>query len=253
MADGSGLIIPAREIVLPPNATPLERALAAIDGRLLELPSEIIRASKDPSRAPSHLLPHLAWERSVDVWDPAWPDDLKRRVILASYIVHRYKGTRFAVEQALEALGFATKITEWWQKTPQGEPYTFHVRAFALERLVAGQPVITEPMTRAVLASINAAKPVSRTFSFDIAAGARSSLVVAARSRALQPVMVPVPAAPPKTNAVRLSLAARGRGLQVAQNAAFAAPLKRPVARIVTAARARALQIVHTRMEAIAA
>lgn len=252
MADG-GLIIPSRDIVLPPNATPLERALAAIDGRLLELPSDIIRASKDPSRAPAHLLPHLAWERSVDVWDPSWPDDLKRRVILASYLVHRYKGTRFAVEEALAALGFATTIKEWWQQTPAGEPYTFHVRAFALERLVAGQPVITEPMTRAVLASIHAAKPVSRTFSFDIAAGARSSLVIAARTRAVQPIVAPAVAAPPKAPAARISLAARGRGLQIAHNAASAGPVTRPVARIVTAARARALQIVHTRMEAIAA
>lgn len=252
MADG-GLILPTRPVVLPPNATPLERALAAIDGRLLELPADIIRAAKDPSRAPSHLLPHLAWERSVDVWDPSWPDDLKRRVILASYIIHRYKGTRFAVEQALDALGFATKITEWWQKAPQAEPYTFHVRAFALERLVAGQPVITEPMTRAVLASIHAVKPVSRTFTFDIAAGARSSLVVAARGRALQPIVLPAPASPPKVTAVRIVAAVRGRAAQFVHPATSAAPATRPVARIVTAARARALQIVHTRMEALAA
>lgn len=252
MADG-GLILPTRPVVLPPNATPLERALAAIDGRLLELPADIIRAAKDPSRAPSHLLPHLAWERSVDVWDPSWPDDFKRRVILASYLVHRYKGTRFAVEQALAALGCATTITEWWQKTPQGEPYTFHVRAFALERLVAGQPVITEPMTRAVLASIHAVKPVSRTFTFDIAVGATSRVAIATRARALHVAARPASAAPPTTVGRAVRFAARGRALAVATASATAEPVRRAGVRIVAAARARAIEIHFARMEARAA
>lgn len=89
--------------LLPPNSTGLERRLAEAQQHLGDLPVEI-RHLRTPATCPPALLPHLAWELSVDEWNPAWGEDVKRRVIAESIRVHRHKGTRGAVRRALEAL-----------------------------------------------------------------------------------------------------------------------------------------------------
>ncbi|BBP86007.1 hypothetical protein PHLH8_56490 [Pseudomonas sp. Pc102] len=89
--------------LLPSNATPLERAVAAAGQHLNELPVEI-RHIRNPARCPAPLLPHLAWELSVDEWNPNWSEGVKRRVVAESLAVHRRKGTRGAVRRALAAI-----------------------------------------------------------------------------------------------------------------------------------------------------
>ena len=91
------------ESLLPPNATPFEEAVEAAICR----PETILNATLwDPAAAPAPLLPWLAHSLSVDVWDPAWPEGIKRQVIGSSVEVHRIKGTRRAVRLALEAAGY---------------------------------------------------------------------------------------------------------------------------------------------------
>lgn len=89
--------------LLPPNATALERTGATIQRHLSELPVDT-RRIRDPERCPAAFLPFLAWELSVDDWNPLWGEDVKRRVIANSIAVHRRKGTRGAVRRALEAI-----------------------------------------------------------------------------------------------------------------------------------------------------
>ncbi|OWJ92730.1 phage tail protein I [Pseudomonas sp. A46] len=89
--------------LLPPNSTPLERRLARTASGLSELPVAI-RHLRDPDRCPAGLLPYLAWELSVDEWNPHWGEDRKRRSVAESVAVHRRKGTRGAVRRALETL-----------------------------------------------------------------------------------------------------------------------------------------------------
>lgn len=89
--------------LLPPNATPFERALAKTAEHLADLPVPI-RHIRNPETCPAALLPYLAWELSVDEWNPGWGEDVKRRVIAESARVHRRKGTRGSVRRALEAI-----------------------------------------------------------------------------------------------------------------------------------------------------
>lgn len=89
--------------LLPPNATFLERATAATHQHLADLPVDT-RYIRNPERCPAALLPFLAWELSVDDWNPDWAEDVKRRVLAESVAVHRRKGTRGAVRRALEAI-----------------------------------------------------------------------------------------------------------------------------------------------------
>lgn len=114
--------------LLPPNASPLERALEAVAGARIEaVEVERLRALWTPADCPAPLLPWLAWALSVDEWDADWSEATQRAVIAASVEVHRRKGTLGAVRRALAATGYRTQISEWWQQLPVGVPHTFRI------------------------------------------------------------------------------------------------------------------------------
>ncbi len=111
--------------LLPLNASPQERAVAeAIDERLAQVPVTI-RELWNPDSCPVDQLPLLAWAFSVDEWQESWPEHIKRGVIKASVANHRIKGTRKAVEAAVQGLGSDIAITEWFEYSPAGAPHTF--------------------------------------------------------------------------------------------------------------------------------
>lgn len=85
--------------LLPPNSTPLERALA----KACAMPRspEEIRKLWNHRTCPLPLLPWLAWAWSVDEWDPAWSEAQQRAIVGASIQMHRKKGTAWAVREAL--------------------------------------------------------------------------------------------------------------------------------------------------------
>lgn len=85
--------------LLPPNATPLERALA----KACAMPHrpEEIRKLWNHRTCPLHLLPWLAWAWSVDEWDTAWTEAQQRAMVGASIKLHKKKGTVWAVREAL--------------------------------------------------------------------------------------------------------------------------------------------------------
>lgn len=89
--------------LLPPNATSLERALeVAMTTPELPVPNATLW---NPDTCPVEMLPWLAHALSVDLWDPDWPEETKRRVIRESVQVHRRKGTHGSVKRALAAMG----------------------------------------------------------------------------------------------------------------------------------------------------
>ena len=171
--------------LLPANATALERAIEAAQARLADVPVPVDQLW-DPWRCPAELLPWLAWAWSVDEWDPAWPEEVRRRVIAAAPDVHRLKGTRAAVEQALQAIGVIADIVEWWQRQPAGVPGTFSVTAWVNEQLAAGGAVLTDRVQRQIDAIVRRTKPVSR--SYDLLVGVLFGLRVgtAAVQRAVE-------------------------------------------------------------------
>ena len=114
------------DVLLPPNATPQELAMEQASARVGDVPTPV-RDVWNPDTCPAALLPWLAWAYSVDNWDATWTPAQQRDSIRASVDVHRYKGTIGAVRDALDALGFTVVIQEWFNKLPEGEPYTFDV------------------------------------------------------------------------------------------------------------------------------
>ncbi|WP_189396563.1 phage tail protein I [Janthinobacterium lividum] len=140
---------------LPPNTTALERAIAVACAELVNVPVPL-RDLWNADRCPVTLLPFLAWACSVDRWDDAWPESIKRGTIKASYFIHKHKGTIAAVRRVVESLGYLIRITEWWQTTPPGVPGTFRLDVGVLD---SG---ITDAMFQEMERLIADAKPVSR-------------------------------------------------------------------------------------------
>ena len=173
-----------RPTLLPPNATPFERALEQALARIEAVPVPI-DTLWDPQACPAELLPWLAWAWSVDEWDPEWPEEVKRRVIAAAPEVHRLKGTRAAVERALRAIGVFAEIVEWWQKSPRGTPGTFSVTAWVNEQLHAGGAVLTERVQRQIDRIVRGTKPLSRAYDLLVGVLFGDRLAVASAAAAL--------------------------------------------------------------------
>lgn len=137
--------------LLPPNATPQERALSEAVARVGSVPV-IVKEMWNPATCPSALLPWMAWAFSVDNWDTNWNDNQKRATIAASIDVQKHKGTIGAVVTALAALGYGAKVQEWFNMEPVGDPYTFDLL------LEADQVGISQEALATILNYINTTK-----------------------------------------------------------------------------------------------
>lgn len=149
-------VAPIAEGMLPPTASPIEKALLAAElAAFAEVDPSVIATIWDPWKCPASLLPWLAWAVSVDVWNPDWSEIEKRREIAASPEIHRIKGTRQAVALTLDRLGLNFEISEWWEATPVRRRGTFKVFVD-----VADQN--TQPVREEVVARVRSSKPKSR-------------------------------------------------------------------------------------------
>lgn len=110
--------------LLPPNASPVERALEALSRRMDAIPSPL-RDLVNPHTCPARFLPWLAFTLSVDTWNPAWSDRVKRNLIAASMDLHKRKGSAASVRAVVQAFGGQIALREWWQMDPPGQPHTF--------------------------------------------------------------------------------------------------------------------------------
>ena len=210
----------ARDLLLPSHARPRERAIGGADAAVGDLDTDVVRRAGGPvvSEIPPEYLKERAYGASVDVWDPAWPDDVKRAVIAAAPEVHRHKGTVYAVKTALAALGIAAEVEEWWQTTPRGAPYTFTVRAYVSGSLYGGA-FLDVRMVRVAYASVMRAKPSSRGFDMFVglrlprtlglapALAGKAVLRVAMTPRVIIPVSSALGLAPVLVGRARLALA----------------------------------------------
>lgn len=113
--------------LLPPNASTLERRLEQVLVVESALPVELRRLI-DPETCPASFLPWLAWQESVDEWQPDWTDAEKRAAIAAAFYVHSHKGTIGSIRRALQTIGYDIEVVEWFADEPVAAPYTFRVQ-----------------------------------------------------------------------------------------------------------------------------
>lgn len=115
------------ETILPLNSTALEFAIDTVAADRLAAIPRLLRSSVNPKTIPLQWLPWLAWAWRVENWSSNWTEDQKRQTVASSYMVHRRKGTAYAVWSSLEALNLNIQMFEWFKDSPQRDPYTFRL------------------------------------------------------------------------------------------------------------------------------
>ncbi|MEM1590181.1 MAG: phage tail protein I [Candidatus Bathyarchaeia archaeon] len=71
------------------------------------------------------VLDLLAWQFHIEGWELAETEGEKRALIKKAIELHRYKGTPWAVINALKACGYESYMKEWFEY--DGQPYLFKV------------------------------------------------------------------------------------------------------------------------------
>lgn len=159
-------------------------AIDALDGEiqavsaLCGVPSILARINE----LDTNVLDHLAWQFNAKTWRNTWPVSLKRSVIRTIIEVKSKLGTRYAVEQAVEALGSSVVIKEWWEFDPPKTPHTFDIVVTVNDQ--DGQ-VPEAQIQEDVVRLIQDSKPVRSQFDFILAQQARGDLALFGVARSL--------------------------------------------------------------------
>lgn len=95
------------------STTPREKAVEAVSAeRWHGIDVDVLRRAQDPWECPVHLLPQLAQDRQVDLWNDAWDEYKKRAVIAAMPRLRKRKGTPPGIREYLDLAGTpAVKLT----------------------------------------------------------------------------------------------------------------------------------------------
>lgn len=156
------------------------RALETLSARIsaLDLSPVVVY---DFDHVPAQALTALAEQLNL-LGDAGWdfagfgpaPEAKKRALLKEAVALHRLKGTRYAVQRALDLMSVTSRITEWWQQAPQGVPHTFLVDLL-LTDAPEGQPVLTPERADAVLRMVRFWKPARSQFRARVGVGMATS------------------------------------------------------------------------------
>jgi len=118
----------AHTLLLPPplNSDERFRVLGELSRRINDIDlSPLLVYLIDTVNASA--LPHLAEQLHLlgEGWQFAHNDAERRALLKRAIELHRYKGTRWAIEQVLQTLALSGQISEWFEYG--GTPYTFKV------------------------------------------------------------------------------------------------------------------------------
>lgn len=104
-----------------------EKMAESVSPLLAQVVSETDRASLFTQiyALPEWLLDILASDFKVDWYDYEGTVDEKRKTIQECMFIHRYKGTKYAVETALRSVYSKVTVNEWFEYG--GEPFHFNV------------------------------------------------------------------------------------------------------------------------------
>jgi len=116
--------------VLPDNKSSLERGLELSLSQQLYAVSNPYPQLLDAQNTSIDVVPYIAAERQLPVWDTLGPEHIKRNLAGNAWKIRRLSGTRAGLNMALESFDFMSEITPWHQQVPQGEPYSLDIVAW---------------------------------------------------------------------------------------------------------------------------
>ena len=126
--------------IAPPNLLkdPIIKALLeSTDPQLQKVKEQIINVIIYPridEIEDESLLDLLAWQFHVEGYELAQTIEEQRNLVKNAIELHRYKGTKYAVEGVLKLLNLPGEIQEWFEY--DGEPYRFKVEVSSPSRQI---------------------------------------------------------------------------------------------------------------------
>lgn len=116
--------------VLPDNRSALERALElSLSQQLYAIP-HLYPQLLDAWHTDIDVVPYLAAERQLPVWDVTDPEHVKRNLAGNAWQVRRLSGTRAGLKMALDSFDFLSEINPWHKQIPPAEPYSLEIIAW---------------------------------------------------------------------------------------------------------------------------
>ena len=72
-----------------------------------------------------NLLDLIAWQLHIEGYELATTIEQKQNMIKNAFILHKYKGTPYAIKQVFASLGITAELQEWFEYG--GNPYMFKI------------------------------------------------------------------------------------------------------------------------------
>lgn len=133
------------------DAEPITSLAQVADVELGKINTDLLLIYPAIDSLNEQLLDYLAVQMHVDDYDKAAQLSVKRKQVKMSFILHRLRGTKYAVETAVNMIYSGGRVKEWFEYN--GHPYHFAISA--------GENEISSNMNfKQIMKSINAAKNV---------------------------------------------------------------------------------------------
>lgn len=133
------------------DAEPITSLAQVADVELGKINTDLLLIYPAIDSLNEQLIDYLAVQMHVDDYDKAAPLSVKQKQVKMSFILHRLRGTKYAVETATNMIYSGGRVKEWFEYN--GHPYHFAISA--------GENEISSTMNfKQIIKSINAAKNV---------------------------------------------------------------------------------------------
>ena len=136
---------PSLAAILPESILQDEKLLAsakALDRELAKLSEAVIETLHLPriDELPEHVVDLLGWQFHVENYGMSLPLEVKRELVKTSILVHRRKGTKYAIETTVSQFFSPVEAVPWHEYG--GHPFTFRLsfqsyEGFSEERGIA--------------------------------------------------------------------------------------------------------------------
>ncbi|MEN3809807.1 phage tail protein I [Chromobacterium piscinae] len=175
------------DLPLPPALAGDERmrTLAALSARIsaVELSPLLVYLVDQVSSSALPVLAEQFHMQGDEGWLLAADDEQRRQLLKRAIEWHRYKGTRWALEEIFRVLGINVELVEWWQQKKPSVVHTFRLIAWANDNRQSGQPLLNAEMYRRLQRMVDHTKPARSHYEFRLGAAFDQVLAMASASQ----------------------------------------------------------------------
>lgn len=107
------------------NIDPIPNLAAVIDEHLATVNPDLLLIYPAIDKLDEELIDYLAEQMHVDEYDSTAALPVKRQQVKESYLLHKFKGTKWSVQKAVATVYQSAVVQEWPEY--DGQPYHFRV------------------------------------------------------------------------------------------------------------------------------